>query len=343
MRDEESKLTPTEVGACRAALGSLQWLAVQTQPLLCARCNLLLTELVKDGRISTAVEIQRLVCEVRQQPSELRFFRLKKAVSWRDIVFITMADQAHNNRPGGDSTGGMLTLLAGPESKTGQVCPMVLVAWRTWKLQRKAIGSNDAEVQAVLEGEDHNFRTRLLWCELHGSGWHRTPQDNQVAFAEQQVREVDGILCTDSRGGYDAVQVNESPLLGLSNLRSALQAMQLRENMISVRSSLRWLASDFDLADGLTKKRSECRVGLAKFLETFKWCIAFDPSFTAAKKNHRLGKTAVKLVSEHSSQPDLSFVSGAETKHHSGCDMSFIRSLMNLMAPGRGPFSKPEP
>ena len=33
--------------------------------------------------------------------------------------------------------------------------------------------------------------------------------------------EIKGIICTDSRGGYDAVEVNESPLLGLSNLRSA--------------------------------------------------------------------------------------------------------------------------
>ena len=30
-----------DVDACRASLGALQWLAVQTQPQLCARCNLL--------------------------------------------------------------------------------------------------------------------------------------------------------------------------------------------------------------------------------------------------------------------------------------------------------------
>ena len=45
-------------------------------------------------------------------------------------------------------------MLAGPGSLRGVVCPMVLMSWKTWKLKRKAISSNDAEVQAVLEAAD---------------------------------------------------------------------------------------------------------------------------------------------------------------------------------------------
>ena len=29
-----------------------------------------------------------------------------------------------------------------------------MLTWRTWKLKRRAIGSNDAEVQSILEAED---------------------------------------------------------------------------------------------------------------------------------------------------------------------------------------------
>ena len=296
LRQDHEVMTPSEISACRTALGALQWLAVQTQPLLSARCNLLLTELTRGGKMSTAFEIQQLVCEVRRMPSVLKFFRLKGAKKWTDLVFITMADQAHANRPDGNSTGGMVSLLAGPEAMTGKVCPMVLLGWRTWRLRRKAISSNDAEVQAVLEAEDHNFRVRLLWSELHGGGYFRTPQDDQVVWSENQVRAVRGVLCTDSKGGYDAVQVNESPLLGLSNLRSALQAMQLRESMMRTGCLLRWLASDYDLGDSMTKKRGDCRLGLAKFLSCYRWCISFDPSFTSSKKNHQKGKSAVKEV-----------------------------------------------
>ena len=187
LRQPGLKLTPEEVGACRAALGTLQWLAIQTQPQLCARCNLLLTELTKHGLSDVAWELQQMIGEVRRSPSVLRFFKLKKAASWRDVLFISMADQAHSNRPDGDSTGGMVTLIAGPEALQGGVCPMVLLSWKTWRLKRKAISSNDAEVQTVLEAEDHDFRVRLLWSEMHGAGWHRTAQDSQVEWAEQQV------------------------------------------------------------------------------------------------------------------------------------------------------------
>ena len=163
-------------------------------------------------------------------------------------LFITMGDQAHNNRPKGDSTGGILSLAAGPEAASGMVCPMMLITWRSWKLKRKAIASNDAEVQAVLEGEDQNYRIRLLWTELHGASFQRGgPRQDLVETTETQVKLVKGILCTDSRGGYDAVEVNESPLLGLSNLRAALQAFQLRDNLRRVGCELRWVASDYDL------------------------------------------------------------------------------------------------
>lgn len=292
-------LTPSEVAACRTSLGGLQWLAIQSQPQLCSRCNILLTEIVTAGTLEHAREIQQMIGEVRREPQHLEFFKLPTVERWNQMVFITMGDQAHNNRPKGDSTGGLVTLAAGPEAVSGCVCPMMLLTWRSWKLKRKAIASNDAEVQAVLEGEDQNYRVRLLWTEMHGACFGRHGQrDDLVEATENQVRCIKGIICTDSRGGYDAVEVNESPLLGLSNLRAALQAFQLRDNLQRVGSELRWLASDYDLADSMTKKRNDSRDGLMKFLRHWHWSIAFDPSFTAAKKNKRAGLTAVKKVDD---------------------------------------------
>lgn len=63
-----------------------------------------------------------------------------------------------------------MTLAAGRERESGQVCNMMLLSWRTWKLKRKDIGSDDAEVQSILEAEDQNFRVRLLWAQLRGVG-----------------------------------------------------------------------------------------------------------------------------------------------------------------------------
>ena len=170
---QQGPLTKGEVASCRTALGALQWLAIQTQPQLCARCNLLLTEVVTNGTLETAREIQQMVSEVRADPHCLAFFKLPGTRKWTDVVFVSMGDQSHANRPQGDSTGGLLTLAAGPDVSTGKVVLMNLLAWRSWKLKRKAIGSNDAEVQSILEAEDQNFRVRMLWSELHGAGLDR--------------------------------------------------------------------------------------------------------------------------------------------------------------------------
>ena len=296
---QDGELSKKEVDACRASLGALQWLAVQTQPQLCSRCNLLLTEAVTSGTLQTAREIQETISELRRESAQLRFFKFPAAKHWTDLVFISMGDQAHSNRPKGDSTGGLLTLAAGPEAPAGKVCPMALISWRTWKLRRKAIGSNDAEVQSILEAEDQNFRVRLLWTELHGASGDRPLREDLVAQMEHQSLMVKGILCTDSKEGFDAVEVNESPLLGLSNMRSALQAFQLRDNLQRVACELRWLASDYDLADGLTKKRADSRTALWTFLKTWLWSIAYDPSFTSSRKKKQKGHSAVGAVFDH--------------------------------------------
>ena len=295
----QGELHKSEIDACRTALGSLQWLAAQSQPQLCARCNLLLTELVTNGTLETAREIQIMISEVRQEAYTLKFRRLPDVHHWTDVIFVSMGDQAHGNRPRGDSTGGMITLLSGPSCIHGHICEMDVLSWRTWKLKRKAIGSNDAEVQSVLEAEDCNFRARLLWSELHGAGGlhpARAQCEDLVDVMERQALRVKGIVCTDSRGGYDAVEVNESPLLGLSNMRAALQAFQLRDNLRRTGTELRWLASDYDLADALAKRKAEARQGLLRFLQTGRWAIKYDPSFRSAKKSKRAGKSALDVI-----------------------------------------------
>lgn len=197
----------------------------------------------------------------------------------------------------------MVILASSPKCLDGAVSKMSLLAWRTWKLKRRAVGSNDAEVQSILETEDVLFRSRVLWAELHGAGKHvaSTRGFDMVDAMEAVARLVRGILCTDSRGGFDAIEVSESPLLGLTNLQAALQAFQLRDNLRRTGCTLRWVASDYDLADGLTKKRPEARIGLERFLKSWLWAIAFDASFTAAKKNKRQGRTAVKKIDDFES------------------------------------------
>ena len=66
-------------------------------------------------------------------------------------------------------------------------------------MQRVAIGSTDAEVQAMVEAEDINFETRLTWAELNSITIDKS--FNLLKAAERAASAVPGILGTDPKGG----------------------------------------------------------------------------------------------------------------------------------------------
>ena len=106
---------------------------------------------------------------------------------------VTLGDQAHNNRAKGGSTGGVCTSAAGPEVLEGQAAQMSLLGWKSWKLKRKAVSTNDGGIQSIVEAEDLNYRCRLLWAELNGAGVCQ----GKLAYeqrAEQEVKMVKGLV-----------------------------------------------------------------------------------------------------------------------------------------------------
>ena len=294
-RQENLCLTPAEISSCRGALGALQWLAGQSQILICARVNLLLSDLGNEPTMKVAHEIQELINECRREPTTLEFHKVQ-ADHWQDVTMVTLGDQAHMNRPKGDSTGGLIAFMGGPELQDQQVGRMSILAWRTWKLRRKAIGTNDGEVQALVEAEDLNARCRLLWGEFNGAGVAAKELGyNYIERFEAVVRLTPGIVGTDSKGGYDAIIINESPLLGLSNIRAAVQAFQVKQSLAVDLAKLIWLAGDWNLSDALTKKPAECRQGLKLFLKTFTWKLKYDPNFiVSARKAKKMQKSATE-------------------------------------------------
>eukprot|EP00438_Fugacium_kawagutii_P031764 Skav205351 [mRNA] locus=scaffold1956:24961:32706:- [translate_table: standard] len=294
----EEKLTPKEVSLCRAHLGALQWLAIQTQPLICARCNLLLSELTRSPSMKAAQELQELINEVRKKPTTLQFKRIPSVQHWQQMVVITLGDQSPKNRPCGSSTGGLVSLLGGPEHLDGVAGPLTLISWKSWKLKRVSISSNDGEVQAMVESEDVNWRTRLLWSELNGAGILRVP-GVLLDQVEAQNSVVKGIVGTDSKGGFDAISVQEGPYLGLSNARAAVEAYQLKQSLATTKTRLIWMSSDWMLADAMTKKAAEARKSLEQFLRQGIWMFRYDPEFvTSAKKAKQLGLQATRVMNQ---------------------------------------------
>ena len=293
--DPKTSLTDGEMAACRASLGALQWTATQTQIQACARVNLLLTELTVNKNMAVAVEINQLIKDLKKDPMQIRLWQLPHIDHWQQWVVVTMADQAHANRPQGGSTGGILTCLGGPEQATGDAGKLNTISWRSWRLKRKAISTNDGEMQATLEGEDSNFRVRFMWAQLNGCC--ALQDTNILEKANKLVSYVKGIVVTDSKGVFDACNKTDAPLLGMSNARSALQGYQLKEQLKESGCRLVWVSGDWNLSDSLTKKSRICRDGLAQFKKNNVWRLRFDENFVQSeKKAKRLGTSAVQQM-----------------------------------------------
>jgi hypothetical protein len=239
-----------------------------------------------------------LIREARNSFTRLKFVTIPTANGdWRKVVFSTFGDASHLNRDKGGSTGGVITLASGPEILDGQNARMSVIHWRSWKLKRVAVGTTCAEVQAMCEAEDTNYKLRLIWAELNGAG---IPFGHKAeARAEACIRQVKGLVVSDSKGGYDAVETNETSNLGLQSTRTAVQAYQIKQNFKQNNSTLKWVAADWSLADGFTKENADSRQNLEAFLRTQTWKVEFDPSFiVSARKSKLLGRGAAKIMNQ---------------------------------------------
>ena len=144
--------------------------------------------------------LHEVIRELRKSSTALKFFKLPGVCRWTDVTIVGLGDQAHSNRPRGGSTGGLLAFMNEPQIREGHPCSMVLVAWKSWKLKRVALGTNDAEVQSLVEAEDVQYKTRLLRAQMNG--FKVEESRNLVGVSDLMVSAVPGLLGKDSKGDH---------------------------------------------------------------------------------------------------------------------------------------------
>ena len=186
--------------------------------------------------------------------------------------------------------------LAPPEILKGIETPVSLLGWRSWKLDRKVLGSNGAEAQGIYEGEDKGWKYRLLWSQMHGE---RINRKNAELLAAKNA----SLLVMDSKGCYDALTRLESHGLGMKHDRDGVQMLGLRAGTTSMsRQMPTWCPGDLNLGDSLTKDTLEARRCMAYYLAKKTWRIRFDPDFVSARKRHRLTREQETEYTEETSE-----------------------------------------
>jgi len=154
--------------------------------------------------------------------------------------------------------------------------PVNLMSWSSSKLRRVCRSSLAAGTQALAETEQELMFVRCMWQELHGS-------DLDIQNPGATAKLTEGILVTDAKALYDSIQQGDLPSFSSKEKYTALEVLSLVQNLQDQDTQLRWVNSDMQWADSLTKTGSQDRMG--SFLQNGqRWSLAYDPNFVAAKK-----------------------------------------------------------
>ena len=275
-RPDYEPVKSEEMTQLRGALGALQWRVQQSGPHLAARLGLLQSEVAK-ATVGTLKQVNKLIRECFQTRHLSTRINQLHVNDPREVVFVTWSDAALANRPDLSSTGGFLVAACSPDILKGERSPLTFISWKSTKLQRKARSSLSAEAQALAEAEQEMMFVRLAWAELCGIEIDmKSPYDS--------IKRIPGVLVVDAKSVYDILKKRtlNSAALGLRDKHVSLEILCLLEAVERLKTETRWVHSEAQLADGLTKVLPPGI--LHKVLAEGHWSLIYDPNFTSSKK-----------------------------------------------------------
>ena len=270
-RGPSDPLGAKDITQLRGLLGSLQWPAVQSSPHLQASASLLAGQM-SSGTVETLHEANRL----------LRFAKGNSDVSLHygpicslaDLRLVCSFDAAFGVRKDGASQGGFITMLVPKGVFEGEEHPYHVVDWRSAKLPRIARSSLSAEAQAAGQAVDAVDNLCVFWAHMLEPGKPLAELMNQPSVLEP-------IMVTDAKALYDSYQ-RESLGNNLTDKRTGLEIRVMKERLQGLGGRLRWMSSERQFADGLTKAGT--RQLLADRLRYGKVKYTWDPDYVASKK-----------------------------------------------------------
>ena len=291
----DAPATEAERKQLRAVLGALSWRATQTAPWMCATISYL-QGAFKDATVQELLETNKLVRTQKQFSNIPLLF----PVGISNPILVTFHDASWASRKDGSSQGGMLSVLADESIMAGGLSSFAPIAWQSKKLARVCRSSTSAEVQMASTGLDaHEFLKQML-LEWHNK--HEIPLNN----LDDSLKQIKSVIVTDSKNFYDSVVRVVSSGLQLEEKRLAIEIISFKERRIATGTECRWVDSDQQLADSLSKA-FEFDALLHAFQKQ-KVALLFDPMFMSARKKraqrNQTSETMKSLFVEKNTVPE---------------------------------------
>ena len=182
-----------------------------------------------------------------------------------------MFDAAFAVRRDQSSQGGFLIMLVPECTFHGEEA---MVDWRSMKLPRVARSSLAAEAQAAGQACDAlDFASRFWEHMLHP----KTSLQDLMAMPSS----LKPTMITDAKALFDSYH-REGLSGNLVDKRTGLEILVLKERLTDLNGNFRWISSERQFADSLTK--TSTRQLLADRLRYGRIKFTYDAEYTAAKR-----------------------------------------------------------
>ena len=275
-KNPKAPTTDWEKSKLRGVLGAISWHAQQVSPHLSAEVSLLLSE-VNSSSVETVVRTNQFLSHAKaKKDHQLKIHRFPEGT---ELGAYTWVDAGSQNRPDGEAHK-VLIGLAPTSLLQGEVCPVSVMAWHSNKIERVCRSPGAAETQAAISGEDLMYYLRYQWGELlYGVADAKDP--------DSTVRKVPGCVISDSRNVFDKLQTEVVTIKGAER-KANIELLSLKEAQLRTQVEVRWVHSEAQLANSLTK------AGGGKEIELFyrmngRWRIVEDELMRSARRRKTEG------------------------------------------------------
>ena len=286
----KNKLDAAGLKTLRGINGSLQWLVSNTRVDLAAKVSLSASE-TANPTIASLQKANKLIRQAQRDDSLPIHIH---AIPMDQLNFGVFSDAAWGVRPDGSSQGGFLIYATSHALHKGEEAPVGIIDWKSWKLSRKCRSSLSAESQAMADSVDMLNFIRLFFADfLHPEGIDLRQPDVILKLLPE------AFAITDCKSLYDALEKNESLGLGLSEKRTSIEVSATKQQMRATGIRTKWVNSDRQLADVLTKATAP-PASILRLQNTGRWKIVWDENYTSAKNLRKAKRDAhFKSIDQH--------------------------------------------
>ena len=276
-------VTENERKGMRQCLGALNWRATQSAPWLLSTVSHL-QGVVEHAQVQDLLAVNRLVRLQRKHFDQGLYFAVLKG----SCTLLTYTDASWATRRDGSSQGGQITLLVEQNALCGSKTKFSVLSWSSKKLKRIARSSTSAETQMSANALDSHEFAKLGFFDLQCN------YKLDLRKSDDYLSSFKSGLVGDARNIYDGIVKVETSGLHMAERRTAIELLAIKERLLQASVELRWVESECDLADGLTKPWKHEPV--IRTLKKKEICLVYDPEFQSSRKKKALRKYASDAI-----------------------------------------------